>query len=197
VSRGRLEAFSDGVLAVAITLLALNLAIAGPGHGPLLGQLADRWPMFAAYVVSFFIIGIIWVNHHALLDRVKAIDRALLFLNLMLLLFVVLIPFATSTMAAYLTSADQDASIAMALYGVVLEGMAISFALMFRWTLGAGRTHNPIPPEAQRKEWLRFSIGSMIYVVAIGIAFISAPASLTVIWLVAVYYVFERTPRGA
>jgi uncharacterized membrane protein len=75
MDRGRLEAFSDGVFAVAITLLALNLAVAGPGHGPLAHQLAGRWPAFVAYLISFFTIGIIWVNHHALLSNVVAVSR--------------------------------------------------------------------------------------------------------------------------
>ena len=66
MDRSRLEAFSDGVFAVAITLLALNLAVAGPGHGSLLHQLGDGWAKLAAYLISFFVIGIVWVNHHAL-----------------------------------------------------------------------------------------------------------------------------------
>jgi uncharacterized membrane protein len=66
LSRARLEAFSDGVIAVAITLLALDLFVEGPGHGPLAQQLAHRWPTFVAYLISFFTVGIIWVNHHAL-----------------------------------------------------------------------------------------------------------------------------------
>ena len=64
MEQARLEAFSDGVFAVAITLLALDLAVAGPGHDSLATQLGDRWPSYAAYVVSFFTIGITWVNHH-------------------------------------------------------------------------------------------------------------------------------------
>jgi uncharacterized membrane protein len=194
VSRGRLEAFSDGVLAVAITLLALNLAIDGPGHGPLLDQLARHWPAFAAYLVSFFIIGIVWVNHHALVHNIAVVDRKLLFLNLTLLLFVVMIPFATATAARYLTSGDQDAHVAMALYGVVLLGMALSFASMFGWSLGEGRMHESVPQDARASAWIRFSFGSLAYIVAIAVAFISAPASLAIIALVAVYYVFERTP---
>ena len=81
---GRLEAFSDGVFAVAITLLALNLAVPGPGHGPLGQQLANHWPAFAAYVDSFLTIGIIWVNHHAVVGNFSDVDRPLLFLNLLL-----------------------------------------------------------------------------------------------------------------
>ena len=82
MTSARLEAFSDGVFAVAITLLALDLAVAGPGHGSLAHQLADHWPSFVAYVVSFFVVGITWVNHHALVDTFVKVDRKLLFLNL-------------------------------------------------------------------------------------------------------------------
>ena len=79
MGRGRLEAFSNGVIAVAITLLVLNLFLPGPGHGPLLDQLGQRWPSFVAYVIGFFVIGIIWVNHHALLRNIAVVDRTLLF----------------------------------------------------------------------------------------------------------------------
>ncbi|MDZ5445852.1 TMEM175 family protein [Micromonospora sp. 4G57] len=96
MSRTRLEEFSDAVFAVAMTLLALNLAVAGPGHGPLLHQVADHWPSFVAYLISFFTIGLIWVNHHALIGNV-AVDRTLALLNLVLLLFVVLIPVDSSS----------------------------------------------------------------------------------------------------
>ena len=104
MEHGRLEAFSDGVVAVAITLLALNLAVGGPGprHPSLLHQLGHQWPVYAAYVVSFFTIGVIWVNHHSLFRQLAGVDRPTLFLNLLLLLFVVAIPFGTSTLADYL-----------------------------------------------------------------------------------------------
>jgi len=196
MDRGRLEAFSDGVFAVAITLLALDLAVAGPGHGPLLGQLGERWPSFVAYLVSFFTIGVIWVNHHALLRNVAAVDRTLLFLNLVLLLFVVVIPFATRTMAEYLTGGGQDAHVSMALYAAVFEAMGVSFAALFAWTLGGGRTERPVPPEARRAAWLRFSPGLAAYLAAIVVAFVSAPAALAIVGLAALYYVFERTPQS-
>ena len=132
MDRGRLEAFSDGVIAVAITLLALNLAVGGPGPHqlPLAANLADHWPVFAAYAVSFATIGIIWVNHHTLFKNVTKIDRTLLFVNLLLLFFVVSIPFATSTIAAYLRAGNGDASLAAVIYLGVFEGVAISFTLL-------------------------------------------------------------------
>ena len=193
---GRLEAFSDGVFAVAITLLALDLAVAGPGHGSLAHQLADHWPSFVAYVVSFFVIGITWVNHHALVDTFVKLDRYLLFLNLVLLMFVVAIPFATSTMATYLRDGGNDAHIAAALYGSVLEGMAVSFGSIFVWSVRRDRRLVPLPEGAVRTAVLRFGLGTIAYLVAIAVAFVSAPASLLVIALVAVYYIFEQTPAA-
>jgi uncharacterized membrane protein len=125
------------------------------------------------------------------------VDRTLLFLNLVFLLFVVLIPFATATMAQYLTRGGQDAQVAMALYGVVLEGMGGSFAAMFGWMLHRGETYEALSREARRAIWSRFSFGALAYLVAIAVAFVSAPAALAIIGLVAVYYVVERTPSFA
>lgn len=194
VGRSRVEAFSDGVFAVAITLLALDLAVAGPGHGPLLHQLTHHWASFVAYLISFFTIGIIWVNHHALMANVASVDRSLLYLNLVLLLFVVAIPFATATMAEYLTLGGQDARVAMVLYAVTFEGMALSFGAIFEWTLRSDRLRQAVPESARRAARLRFSIGSVLYLTAIAMAFLSPPAALAIIAAVAVYYVFEHTP---
>jgi len=189
VERSRLESFSDGVFAVAITLLALDLAVAGPGHGALLGQLGHRWPAFVAYLISFFTIGVIWVNHHALVQNIAIVDRTLLFLNLLLLLFVVAIPFATSTMAEYLTGGGQDARVAMALYALVFEAMSIGFSLVFEWTLrDDARLRHPPPPELRRQARLRFFGGQALYIAAIGVAFASPPAALAMTALNAIYY---------
>ena len=136
-------------------------------------------------VSIFFVIGIIWVNHHALLRNIAVVDRTLLFLNLGLLLFVVLIPVATATMAEYLTSGGQDSHVAMVLYGLVLEGMGLSFVAIFGWSLREGRTHDPVAPNARRAALLRFSFGSLAYLVAIVVALFSAPAALGIIALVA------------
>src|SRR5919204_2193943 len=118
MDRSRLEAFSDGVIAVAITLLALNLTVEGPaGEGSLAHQLYEKWPAFVGYLISFLTIGIIWVNHHVLIKSITRVDRTLLFLNLVLLLFVVMIPFGTATVTGYLPRNSWDARLAMILYG--------------------------------------------------------------------------------
>jgi hypothetical protein len=179
MDRSRLEAFSDGVFAVAITLLALDLTVAGPGggHGSLSDQLYHRWPAFLAYLVSFFMIGIIWVNHHVLVRSIRTVDRLLLFLNLVLLLFVVLIPFATATVSDYLVKHDWDANVATALHG--------------------RRVYQPLPPDRRWAARARFAGGGLVYLVAIVVALFSAAAAFALIALVAVYYVVERTPAPA
>jgi uncharacterized membrane protein len=199
MDRGRLEAFSDGVFAVAITLLALNLAVAGPGHGqpPLQHQLWEHRWAFAAYLLSFFVIGIIWVNHHALIKTIALVDRMLLFLNLVLLLFVVLIPFATATVADYMSQGNsRDARLAMVLYAGVLLGMSIGFGAIFEWTLHGERGPQPLPPEAHWPARLRFVGGAGVYVVALVVALFNAYAAFVLIALVAVYYIAQRTPSS-
>jgi len=194
MDRYRLEAFSDGVFAVAITLLALDLTVAGPGHGRLIDQLYDKWPAFLAYLISFFMIGIVWVNHHALVRSIIKVDRTLLFLNLVLLLFVVLIPFATGTVADYFSQDDWNTNVAMMLYGGVFLGMSIGFGAIFEWTLYGRRVYQPLPPERHWAARARFVGGGLVYVVAILVALFSAIASFVLIALVAVYYIVERTP---
>jgi|BarGraIncu01121A_1022015.scaffolds.fasta_scaffold13529_2 uncharacterized membrane protein len=78
MEKGRAEAFSDGVMVVAITLLELNRHVETTGHRSLMHQLGQTWPSFAAYVVSFFAMGVIWVNHHALFVLIDRVDRVLL-----------------------------------------------------------------------------------------------------------------------
>lgn len=194
MSRGRLEAFSDGVFAVAITLLALNLTVAGPGHGKLINLLGHAWPAFVAYVVSFFTIGVIWVNHRSLFSGLARVDRVLLFLNLLLLLFVVAIPFTTATFAEYLHAGGSNARVAGALYGAVMTGMAVSFGLIFAWALRHDHTIGTMSPKARRTAQLRFGAGTAVYLIATGVSFLSPPAALGCYAAVAAYYVLEHTP---
>ena len=194
MDRSRLEAFSDGVFAVAITLLALDLTVEGPGHGHLIDQLYEKWPAFLAYLISFFMIGIIWVNHHALVRSITKVDRLLLFLNLVLLLFVVLIPFTTSTEAAYFPHNNNDARLAMALYAGAFFGMSIGFSAIFEWTLHGDRVYQPLPRERHWAARTRFVSGGLVYVAAIIVATFNAVAAFVLIVLVAVYYIVENTP---
>ncbi|MBA2712872.1 MAG: DUF1211 domain-containing protein, partial [Rubrobacteraceae bacterium] len=116
MSTNRTEAFSDGVFAIAATLLVLELKIPHAESGGLLGALLEQWPSYATYVVSFLTIGIIWVNHHAILDRTRRVNRALLFINLIFLMVVAAIPFPTAVFADYLKE-GHDERLAAAIYG--------------------------------------------------------------------------------
>jgi uncharacterized membrane protein len=195
MDRSRLESFSDGVFAVAITLLALDLTIEGrgAGHPSLVSQLGHHWPAFVAYLISFFTIGVIWVNHHALMNNVAAVSRPLLFINLLLLAVVVAIPFATSTMADYLTARGQNAHVAAALYAGIFELMGLAFAVVFEWMLRHDdHLSQPLPAAAKNSARLRFYGGQIPYLIAIAVAFISAPVAVIITALVAIYYIFER-----
>jgi uncharacterized membrane protein len=196
VDRSRLEAFSDGVFAVAITLLALNLTVARPGGDRLLQQL--HWPVFVAYLISFFMIGIVWVNHHVLVRGIAVVNRTLLYLNLVLLLFVVMIPWATATVANYLAAhgphVHRDTQIAMMLYGAVFLGMSAGFGGMFEWTLHGEHMHHRLPIDKHWAARARFVGGALVYVIAIVVGNFDAVAAFVIIALVAVYYVLERVP---
>jgi uncharacterized membrane protein len=197
MDRGRLEAFSDGVFAVAITLLAFDIAVKGPGHGMALShQLLQLWPDFLAYLVSFFMIGIIWVNHHGLVRGIAVVDRTLLFLNLVLLLFVVLIPFATATVAEYRLADSADGRVSMVLYAAVFLGMSFGFSSVFEWTLHGDHMEQRLPAEKHWPARIRFVGGGLVYLLAIFVALLNTVTAFVLIALVAVYYVLDWT-QGA
>ena len=121
-------------------------------------------------------------------------DRGLLYANLCLLLFVVVIPFITSTLADYLRAGGQDARVAAVVYALVMEGMGLSFTLMFAYVVRAGLLVAPLSPAASRAAIIRFGVGAGAYVVAIGAAFVSAPLVLVIAGAITAYYIFERVP---
>ena len=205
MTKGRLEAFSDGVLAIAITLLTLDLPVPtqenwqGPEPWPgLWTALYESWPNIAAYVVSFAVIGIIWVNHHGLINRIAVVDRTLLFINLLLLLFVAAIPWATNLFAEYLKEGGRDSHIAAAVYSANALCVALAFNLFWVWILrDRRRLHQSIDSEVARGQARRFGFGILVYALAVGVSFISAPWTLAMHGAVAVYYVVDQLPRGA
>ncbi|MDQ6855777.1 MAG: TMEM175 family protein [Candidatus Dormibacteraeota bacterium] len=189
----RVQAFSDGVFAVAITLLVLDL-VPPPANTPdLLASLADRWPDFAAFVLSFLTIGIIWVNHHVVFDAVRRVDRPLLFLNLGLLMSVVLLPFSTSVFARFVATGAGQSHVAAALFSGSLLLMSLWFDAAYAW-IGRHpelRTGGPGPPITMRS-LVRFGAGIVLYAVCVVISFVSATAVLVITALVAVYYMVDQ-----
>lgn len=182
------------MLAVAITLLVLDLHLA-PGDGKsLLAQLAAAWPSFAAYIVSFLVIGVIWVNHHSVLRLVSSIDRLILFWNLILLMFVTTIPFTTATLSGALADGSSaDVRVAAVLYGGVSTGFAVAFTILFgRITLlqvRAGSLH----PRERAAALRRFGAGTVFYPLLTIVGVLYAPAMLIGFAALSVYYLFNQT----
>jgi uncharacterized membrane protein len=187
---GRVEAFSDGVMAIAITLLVLDLKVPEPGEeGHLLTALLQRWPSYVAYLAAFLTIGIIWLNHRTLVDRIARFDARLHWLNLMLLLGVATLPFPTSLMAAYLQRGGVDATVATFVYGLCATLMAVPWG--FIWRHLADR---PDLLEAgydaayARSEWKRGTIGLPVYALATLVALVWPLVSLLLYLGIAVLY---------
>jgi uncharacterized membrane protein len=195
MGKGRLEAFSDGVLAVAITLLVLDLHVTeGDGNGSLWHQVHDEWPSFAAYVISFFVIGTIWVNHHALFVLIDRVDRSMLFYNLLLLFWVSTLPFTASALAEFLRDGStNDVRVAVLLYGISNEGMAIAFALIVRHMLSVPLVNGPVTADARRKAVLRYGLGSLGYPLITVVGLFSAVLMLVLYLAMIIYYIADQT----
>jgi uncharacterized membrane protein len=212
MSSGRAESFSDGVFAVAITLLIFNLLPIGSGtlswH-----SLGAAWPQYAAYVVSFLSIGIMWMNHHTLFGHVTRIDRPLLVLNLLLLMGIVAIPFPTALVAEHLTGPrSAGGSVAAVVYGIVMIVISLAYNAIWEYlvrhaeALGSPATRQVlresvpgfgvrISPDVKFPRW---SIGLIGYLVGALLAqFVSAGAALAVYGLFAVFYLFNHLPDPA
>ncbi|MGW7674558.1 TMEM175 family protein [Streptomyces sp. NPDC054775] len=189
-----MEAFSDGVLAVAITVLALDLHANPAGPGSLATQLRHEWASFAAFIVSFFVIGVVWVNHHALFALAARVDRIMMFYNLMLLMWVTTIPFTTATLAGYLRSGGTDTRLAVLLYGISSEGMAVSFTLILRHLLRHQLLLWPVSPQEGRRALWRFGSGIAFYPAIAVVGLWSPVAMLFLYALLTGFYIFEQTP---
>jgi uncharacterized membrane protein len=184
----RAEAFSDGIFAIAATLLVLDLGVPRPDP-TLLDGFLHEWPAYAAYATSFLTIGIIWVNHHAVLERLERVDRGLLFLNVVFLLFVALIPFPTKVLAHYLQSGGDYAHVAAAAYGVAMILMGISFSTLNYYASARGL----IAARQRLGFWqqVRYSVGLLMYALGTALSFVDARIALIIYAGMALYYVVE------
>jgi uncharacterized membrane protein len=194
VTKTRLEAFSDGVLAIAITLLVFQLHPPEVGEGERLAHaLWAQWPSYLAYLVSFLTIGVIWLNHHRIFTQVARVDGPLLLLNLHLLLWTGLIPFPTAVVAEHLGDGGEAARTAAALYSGVLLGMSLAFGALFAWVTHSDRLLGRLPPPgvvgAARR---RFLLGLVVYAAALALSWGSAPLALALCGLMALYYAFDQ-----
>jgi uncharacterized membrane protein len=184
----RVEAFSDGVFAIAITLLILEIKVPDTTPTGLASQLWRQWPSYAAFLISFAFIGIMWINHHRLFSHIRHSDNGLLTLNLLLLLGVCVVPFPTAVVAKQWIGGDRRT--AMLLYNATYFMIAILFNVLWRYCasrdgrlLGAGADR-----ESVRKITLQYGIGPLAYLICLLAAFVSVNASLAMNAALAVYF---------
>jgi uncharacterized membrane protein len=189
LSRNRVEALTDGVFAVAMTLLVLDIKV--PELQPPLdiSQLPARllalWPKFLSYTISFVILGVYWVGHHIQLSFIRRMDRPLLWINLLFLLWVVLVPFSTALLSEY-----PMTQIAITVYGLNLIAIGITLALHWWYATAETRHVDPdIPPALVRGALLRTLMAPSVYVVAIAASFVRPEVSLFLYALVPVLYI--------
>jgi uncharacterized membrane protein len=199
VSKNRLEAFSDGVIAVAITLLVLDIKVPPLGSPHSLGHnLLHLWPNYAAYATSFITIGIIWMNHHFMIRRLRDADHTILALNLLLLMSIGVLPFATSLMAAYLKESSGE-HLAAAIYSGSFLVMSICFLTLNRHILFS-KTHllGPQLSEEQRRSIIARSFAGLIpYALATALAFVSPYITLAICAVLAGYYALPFSSADA
>ena len=186
LSTNRLEAFSDGVFAVAITLLVLNLQVPQIAAGSeLVSRLGALWPKLLSYALSFVIVGIYWVAHHNTFHYIKRSDRNLLWLNILLLMCMVFLPFPTALLGQY---PEQRVSVIIYAGTLVITGLVLQL-LWWYATSGHRLVDRNIDPRLVQRATRRNLTAPLIYLLAIGISVFSVPASLVLFILVPVYYI--------
>jgi len=177
----RVEAFSDGVFAIAITLLILEIKV--PLEGDLGRALLLEWPSFLAFLSSFFTIGVMWMNHHRLFTLIEAADDILIGLNLLLLLGITWIPFPTALLATHTHN-----RVAALVYSTTFFAMSLIFQVFWGYaTRRPGIMAADKSAGARQITWQYF-MGPVLYLIAIGIAFVSGTAVLIWSALVAIYF---------
>jgi uncharacterized membrane protein len=196
IGKGRIEALADGVFAIALTLLILDIKVPvlGPGEGgaALARKLADLWPKFAAFVVSFLILGVCWVGHHAQLHYVRRADRAFLWMNLLFLLAISAMPFSAALLGEH-----YEYPVAVVVYCGNLIAAGLVLYAQLRYAAGPGRLFDAdLDPGLVRAGGRRILMGPVLYAAALGLAFVNTQISLAVCALVpALYIVPGRVDR--
>jgi uncharacterized membrane protein len=196
VSTARLETFADGVFAIAATLLILNVDAQVPGGISNLGsQLTHIWPSYLAYAASFVTIGIMWVNHHAIMEQVDHADRRFLVANIGLLLCIAFFPFTTRLVAEHVRG--EGAQAAALAYGFT----GVATALMFNATwlyaaVGKRLLRSDADPAVVSGITRTYLPGPWIYLTATLVAFLSPVASIALFGAIAVFYIVESSIFG-
>ena len=192
ISTRRLEAFSDGVFAIVITLLVLEIRVPQIPHPhadvELFHLLLRMWPKFLSFAVSFVIVGIFWVGHHNIFHVIRHTDRALLWLNLFFLLCVAFIPFPTALMGEYV-----GVPAAVVPYGLTLMATGLTLYLLWWYATFRRRLVSPdLDPAFVRMVSRRTLAGPLLYVLAILLSLVSARITLLVYALIPLYFILPH-----
>jgi uncharacterized membrane protein len=194
VETGRVEAFSDGVFAIAITLLILIVGIEHAPRGDLGAELLDLWPAYIAYAVSFLTIGIMWDNHHMIFRHFARVDRPMLLLNILLLMLIAFVPFPTRVVAEFIKS-DSERQDAAFLYGITMTITAVLFFAV--WMYGSRRLLRADTDHREVSGITRSYLpGVPLYATATLLAFASATASLIMFAALALFYALSSALFG-
>lgn len=186
MSTTRLETFADGVFAIAATLLILNVDGAK-------GSLTSIWPSYVAYAVSFLTIGIIWVNHHTVMNQFDRVDRRFLFFNVVLLMCVAFVPFPTRLIAEHVRGGGLEGPALV--YGATMTTMATTYLGL--WLYGVRRLlRADADPRTIRGITRSYLPGMWIYLGSTLLALASPRASVACFGLIALFYVVESSLFG-
>jgi len=189
----RLQAFSDGIFAVALTLLVFELRVPDPGGPPLLAQLVGLWPKALSFALSFATVLIMWANHHGLFRAVRRVDAHLLFTNGLLLMLVTFVPFPTAVLGDHLTGATaQDAKVAASFYALTYVAINVAWALMWHSIAHQRARVAPALSDGDARRMHRsLLVGFVSYLAAVALAWWSAMASVVLCMLLAVFWTVE------
>ncbi|MBW4557055.1 MAG: DUF1211 domain-containing protein [Trichormus sp. ATA11-4-KO1] len=190
---GRIEAFSDGVFAIAITLLVLEIKV--PNHNTvettgLVSALLSLWPSYLAFITSFATILVMWVNHHRIFSLVRRSDDSFLYWNGLLLLFVTFVPFPTALLAEYLL--HSQAKVAASVYTATFFAIALAYTGLWKHA-SQGRRLLTQEAKSEQTEAItkQYRFGPLLYLIAFVLSFISVGLSVGLCIVLAVFFAFR------
>jgi uncharacterized membrane protein len=188
--KNRLEAFSDGVFAIAITLMVLEIAIpVENGEGThLLSGLAHEWPVYLTYFISFMTIGVVWMEHSALVDALDHIDGVFMRLNLVLLLFCAFLPFPTRLMSEFAGDIPGE-RVAVVFYGAVLLMMTVMLLLLGRHAENEGLFGDDLEDERTEEARVKYQLlpGLIAYIAGGALGLLSPRIGVFIYLAIAIY----------
>jgi uncharacterized membrane protein len=193
----RLEAFSDGVFAISVTLLVMSLAVPllkDPARDSLANALLHQWPHYLSFFISFINVGIVWANHHEMFRFIKRSNHIFLLINLFLLMFITLMPYSTALLGQYLMEHGNQVP-ATAFYSGTLLAMAVAFNAVWLYAVKNKLVNEQCNPEAVEFMTRSHLLGPLLFGTAFILAFIWYPASVILDTLASMLFLIPSTDR--